>query len=55
MTLHALLLSAIVSLALPLVYVAEDSLRGLCRIHALPEADLQRSSPTVNGEGGEVL
>jgi hypothetical protein len=45
----------VLSLTLPRVYAAEDSLRGLCRLHALSEADLQRSAPTVNGEVCEVL
>src|SRR5918993_2847271 len=34
---------------------SEKALRGSCRLHALPEADMQGSTPTVDGEVGEVL
>jgi predicted tellurium resistance membrane protein TerC len=34
---------------------SEKSLRGSCRLRALPEADLQWSPPMVDGEVGEVL
>jgi hypothetical protein len=55
MSLHALLLSVVLFLTLPRAHAAEDFLGGFCRLRALPEADLQWSQPTVNGEVGEVL
>ena len=55
MALHALLLSVVNPLGYPEASQLRTLSRHYCMLRALREADLQWSSPTVNGEVGELL